>query len=94
MVCKKCGAELAPGTVFCPICSTPAPDARSPKKKWVALILCLLFGTWGWHRFYVGKIFTGILWMLTCGFFLVGFFVDLILILAGQFKDKRKLRLR
>jgi TM2 domain-containing membrane protein YozV len=34
---------------------------RSDKKKVVAALLCFFVGVLGVHRFYVGKVFTGIL---------------------------------
>ena len=59
----------------------------SDKKKWVAFFLCLFLGFLGIHRFYVGKIGTGLLYMFTVGLFGIGAFVDLIKILLGTFRD-------
>ena len=50
-------------------------------------LLCLLFGWLGIHRFFIGKIGTGILMLLTIGGLGIGLVVDLILILLGEFKD-------
>lgn len=51
------------------------------KNKWVALLLCALFGVFGVHRFYEGKIGTGILYLLTLGFFGLGVLIDFFKIL-------------
>ena len=42
----------------------------------VAWILLTFLGVFGVHRFYMGKWFTGILYFLTVGFFLVGYIYD------------------
>jgi len=57
------------------------------KRRWTAFVLCLLLGWLGIHRFYLGKIGTGILMFLTFGLVYVGWIVDLILLLTGNFKD-------
>ena len=59
----------------------------STRNKWVAFILCLTVGWLGIHRFYVGKIGTGILYWATKGFYGVGVIVDLVLILTNRFED-------
>lgn len=63
-------------------------DAYPYKNKWIAFLLCLFGGFFGLHRFYVGKIGTGILYLCSGGFFVIGAIVDLILILIGSFRDK------
>ena len=57
------------------------------KSSEVACVLCLLLGGLGVHRFYCGKIVTGIIWLFTLGCFGIGAFIDFILILSGNFKD-------
>ena len=74
----------------------PAPEAKAPAepKSWlVALLLCLFVGGLGVHRFYVGKIGSGILYLLTGGIFGIGWLIDLIKIAVGKFKDKNGLLL-
>lgn len=58
------------------------------RKSWlVTLLLCIFLGTFGIHRFYVGKTGTGILWLFTGGFVGVGWLIDLITICCGNFRD-------
>ena len=65
------------------------PVGEEPKKDWLTtLLLCIFFGGLGVHRYYVGKIGTGILYTLTAGLFGIGFLVDLIKIICGKFTDK------
>ena len=59
----------------------------SDKDQIVALLLCIFVGGLGIHRFYVGKIGTGVLWLLTAGCLGIGALVDLIMIACGTFTD-------
>lgn len=43
----------------------------------VAWVLLTFLGVFGIHRFYLGKWITGIVWLCTGGFFLVGWLYDL-----------------
>ena len=62
---------------------------RSEEKSWIAaLLLCIFLGYLGIHRFYVGKIGTGILYLLTGGLFGIGVIIDIIMIAVGSFTDK------
>ena len=71
-----------------------AQPRKSDRNRWVALLFCLLGGMVGLHRFYVGKIGTGILYLLTGGIFFLGPLVDFFSILAGSFRDGEGLPLR
>jgi TM2 domain-containing membrane protein YozV len=62
----------------------------SEKKRLAALLLCFFFGGLGIHRFYVGKVGTGIVQIVTLGgFFGIWVLIDFIMIIAGKFTDKQ-----
>ena len=64
----------------------------SPRSRLVALLLCFFFGVFGVHRFYVGKVGTGILELVTLGGCGIWAMIDLIMIAVGAFTDKEGLR--
>jgi hypothetical protein len=68
--------------------TTPNGEAISPRSRLAALLLCFFLGALGIHRFYVGKIGTGILWLITLGFLGIGALIDFIMIIVGAFRDK------
>ena len=67
------------------------PENVSEKSKTTDLLLCIFLGTLGVHRFYEGKIGTGILWLCTLGLFGIGWVVDIVLIVTNRAKDKNGL---
>ncbi len=99
--CAQCGASLETGAQFCNKCglkvggavqpgisgSTTNISPKSPKSASTALLLCLFLGFLGIHRFYVGKVGTGILMLLTAGGFGIWTIVDLIVIANCEFRD-------
>ncbi len=60
----------------------------SDKKMVPAALLCFFLGGLGVHRFYVGKIGTGILMIFTLGGLGFWLIIDFVMILTGSFKDK------
>lgn len=52
-----------------------------PKSKWISFVLCLFFGSLGFHKFYEERILMGLVYMFTNGFFGIGIIIDLICIL-------------
>lgn len=60
---------------------------RSDKNFVAMLLLCFFLGGLGVHRFYAGKIGTGILMLLTLGGFGIWTLIDFIIIAVGSFKD-------
>ncbi|MHC4352553.1 MAG: TM2 domain-containing protein [Planctomycetota bacterium] len=98
------GVAVIPARVFGGSPKKPAPQPVAPPppppvkgrsdvssfKRLPALLLSAVsgFGLFGLHRFYVGKIGTGILWFFTGGMFLIGQIIDIIMICTGQFRDR------
>jgi TM2 domain-containing membrane protein YozV len=72
----------------------PVASQASPKNLLAATLLCFFLGTLGVHRFYTGKIGTGILMIVTLGAFGIWTLVDLIMLVCGAFKDKEGLPLK
>ena len=61
----------------------------SDKTRTLSLVLCIVgfFGLGGLHRFYVGKVWTGLLYLATGGLFGIGTIIDLIKISTNSFTD-------
>lgn len=59
-------------------------------KSWMCTLMVAFFlGHFGVHRFYVGKIGTGFLMLLTFGGLGVWYWIDIIMILIKKFEDSQ-----
>lgn len=100
MYCANCGKQIDDKAYICMNCGAATNNltqqvsvdvniinSKSRKNYWVTLILTILLGWLGFHRFYVGKIGTGILWMFSFGLLGIGVLYDLILIIGKDFCD-------
>jgi TM2 domain-containing membrane protein YozV len=96
--CRGCGKEIHNSAATCPSCGAVqivqpagvpvAGVSASDKRILPAFLLCFFFGVFGAHRFYVGKVGSGIAQLLTVGGLGIWALIDLILIVCGVFTDK------
>ncbi|MCL2680352.1 MAG: TM2 domain-containing protein [Coriobacteriia bacterium] len=69
-------------------------QGSAPQKSFLATwLLSMILGSWGADRFYLGKIGTGVLKLLTAGGLGIWYIVDLVIVLAGNTTDKNGLAL-
>ncbi len=96
MYCPNCGKELSDQAATCPHCGHPIKAVRpgahegkalSPKSRLAALLFCIFLGGLGIHRFYVGKVGTGIAMIFTLGGLGIWVLIDIIMIATGSFTD-------
>jgi hypothetical protein len=64
------------------------PRGASDKSRTVALVLAFLLGVFGAHRFYAGRVTSGLLMLLTMGGVGIWWMFDVIVIAAGGFHDE------
>jgi TM2 domain-containing membrane protein YozV len=94
--CQACGAETNPLAEICTKCGARLVKAEvvdiSPKSRLATTLLCILpawiVGIAGIHRFYLGKIGTGIAMLLTLGGLGIWTLIDFIFAVSGNMKDK------
>jgi TM2 domain-containing membrane protein YozV len=102
--CYECGKKLSSDAVCCPFCGAPNKQSKtsgaSDKNALVALLLAILIGPLGIHRFYAGKTGSAIA-MLIISLTIVGLIVtsiwalvDIITIAFGSFTDAKGKKLK
>jgi TM2 domain-containing membrane protein YozV len=74
------------------------PDAELPqaseRSRSVALVLGMLGGVFGLHRFYVGRNQSGVIMALTFGGLGMWWLYDMVVLVSGEFRDADDLPLR
>jgi len=83
--CSGCGIMIHKDAPTCPACGAPQADVRmrsqDHKSRGIAIILALLLGGLGVHKFYLGRAGWGLLYLLFCWTFIpaiVAFFEALV----------------
>jgi TM2 domain-containing membrane protein YozV len=89
-LCHACGRTIDAEAVVCTGCGVMQPAARALDERKIlpVFLLAFLLGPFGVHRFYVGKIGTGLLQLVTLGGLGIWVLVDLVMIITGHFTDK------
>ena len=72
----------------------PLIPEKSQKGFIPTLLLALFLGGFGVHRFFVGKIGTGLLQLITLGGLGIWALIDVIMIAVGSFTDKAGLPIK
>jgi len=100
MYCSNCGAEIDDKAVICVKCGCSTKNntnssisysnngSVSDKSRMIAFLLAFFVGVIGVHRFYLGRVGSGIAMIFTFGGFGIWAMIDWIVILCGSFKDK------
>ena len=91
--CSNCGSAIK-GATYCPTCgisqfAMPAIAPVSHLSRAGALLLAVLLGMLGAHRFYAGKTGTAVLMIITLGGLGIWVIIDIIMIAMGTFTDSR-----
>jgi TM2 domain-containing membrane protein YozV len=63
--CADCGKQVSSAALSCPSCGRVI-NAVSTKSRGVAIILALFLGGLGLHKFYLGRIGWGFVYLLFC----------------------------
>ena len=66
----------------------------SERSRSVALVLGVIGGVFGLHRFYVGRAQSGVAMVLTLGGMGIWWLYDMVTLVAGEFRDAEDLPLR
>lgn len=62
--------------------------------RWILAVVAFFFGMLGIHRFAVGKIGTGLLYLFTGGLLGIDALVDFVMLLCGTFTDANGNRIK
>jgi TM2 domain-containing membrane protein YozV len=66
MFCNGCGKELHETAKACPSCGAQLKGVQGEKSRIAAALLAFFLGGFGAHKFYLGKIGLGFLYLVFC----------------------------
>lgn len=75
MFCRHCGKEVEENVIICPNCGCKVQEetlqvqettVKNEKSQMVAGLLAIFLGTFGAHKFYLGRKVAGIIYILFC----------------------------
>lgn len=81
--CSGCGKQIHETAPTCPNCGAINKHAKvtGKRNRIVAVLLAFFLGGFGFHKFYLGKIFQGLLYLIFCWTFIpaiIAFFEAII----------------
>lgn len=94
--CRDCGRGILSRAEICPHCGC---RQRSPllhfsrRNKWIAALLAFFLGSFGAHKFYLGQIGLGVIYLIFCCTFIpaiIAFVETFILLAMDEEKFQRK----
>ncbi|MDS7968226.1 NINE protein [Acinetobacter sp. V117_2] len=92
--CYACGQQIDVRAEICPKCGVRQQDVRitGRKSKVAAGVFALLLGGFGAHKFYLGRVGQGILYLIFCWTFIPALiaFIEGILYLCSSDEDFAK----
>jgi TM2 domain-containing membrane protein YozV len=82
--CSGCGQAIHQTAIACPRCGAPQPGMAGDKSRVAAALLAFFLGGFGIHKFYLGRVGQGILYLLFCWTLIPAFiaFVEFIVYLC------------
>ncbi|KAA6096629.1 MULTISPECIES: TM2 domain-containing protein [unclassified Pantoea] len=88
--CRGCGKEIHESAKACPHCgATQSTQAQGNKSRIAAALLAFFLGGFGVHKFYLGRVGQGLLYLIFCWTFIPAIiaFVEFILYLCSSDED-------
>jgi TM2 domain-containing membrane protein YozV len=96
--CGECGKQISDQAVACPSCGAPVSNravqtlVTAPKSRSMAVLLAMLLGGIGIHRFYLNEPGWGVLYLLFCWTFIpaiAGLIEGLVLLFMSDTEFQR-----